>query len=90
LQRQIVDLDDDAVDFVIQSVALLFSPVTVGQHVVDRRRARHVAVDRQAERFEILQQIELRGRQVAARERAERVAEKRQAALGGEARILLA
>ena len=49
----VVDLDDDAVDLVVEIVAVLLPVLAVAEHVVERRERLRLRVDREAERAQV-------------------------------------
>ena len=87
LQREIVDLDDHAVDLVIELVAPLLPLPAVDEHLVERGRALDVRINRKAERFEPAQRFPLRTRVLAGNEL---IGKKREATPRGQRRVELA
>ena len=78
-----VDLDHDAVDVVVQLVALGLPSAAEREHLVDRGHRARLRVDRQAQRLEEREQVVLCLRRIGdALERADRIGKEREAPLG--------
>ena len=88
LNRELVDFNHDAVDFVAELVATLFPSAAKGNDFVDRRAARRFGVDGESKRRQGFEQRELRRRFVAV-EGTDGVGEKRQPSLARHARVFL-
>ena len=77
LHRQVVDLDDDAVDLVVERVALLDPALRERGDLIERLEALDVGVDAEAERLQPLQHVPVRRRVAAVVLPAELVPERR-------------
>ena len=89
LQREIVDLVDDAVDVVAERRPLLFDRAVLRQHLRGRVAELGQRIGRQAEAAHGLDRAEL-GRREGLADFAPGIGEERQRPLGGHARIELA
>ena len=86
-----VDFDHDAVDLVVEIVAVALAVAAVCDDVVDGRAATDVLVDGKSERTQLGERFELSGRHGArSAQRRDLIGKKRQAALGRQFRVELA
>ena len=90
LEREVIDLDDDAVDLVVERVALLDPALAERGDLVERLEALDVGVDAEAELLQPLQDVPVRLRLAAAVVPAELVPEGIERARGGDLRVELA